>query len=706
VALLNELFQSSQNFVIHGVQVTFATASSEKYIGDIAVLAHKLRDIENAEVLFVLVRLEGRVHLVARSRVPAVNVGALLRSFGGGGHASAASATVRDLTLIQLKERLLQLLGEEIPPLKLAGQIMTAPAKTISTSATLREAKDLFLRYNINNLPVTSPQGILLGIINRQVIDKALGHGLGASSVTEVMLTEVETVSPQDDLDTIKQRMMERHQQFLPVLGNKRVVGVITRTDLLRILHEKLVPLSPEKGILRGYSHKKNLKGLLQERLPQSIQEILHLAGTVAEELGFGIYVVGGMVRDMLLRMDNFDVDLVVEKDGILFARRLAERVGGHCRAHEKFATAVVVFPDGFKLDVATARTEYYRHPAALPIVEQSSIKQDLYRRDFTINALAIKLNPGEFGSLIDFFGGQQDLKNGAIRVLHSLSLVEDPTRVFRAIRFEQRFGFRIGKHTLSLIRNALKKDLCAYLDGRRLLNELCMIFQESEPYRAIQRMSKLDLLRCIHPSLKPSQQELQLFSRLKTVLDWYNLLFLEKRAERWFLFLSGLASYLSQQECQELAQRLDLNEKQTLALLRAQRQITPLLTQLQRQKSYSPSQLYALLKPAPLETLLLVMAKTGSPLAKQRLSLYLTKLQHEKVLISGRELKGLDLSPGPVFGQIKQELLYAHLDGKLKTREDELAWVERRFKKGETTHAATPNRQPPGRGRAGKSNF
>lgn len=680
IALLNELIQTAQNIVIHGVPIQIATASREDYVGDVAVLAHKLRDIENIGVLFLLLRLEGRVHMVARSRVTEVNVGEVLHFFGGGGHATAASATVHDLTLIQIQEKLLKVLEEEIPPQKLADQIMTSPAKTISGAASVTEAKELFLRHSVNNLPVVDSEGELQGIINRQIVDKALAHGLKTISVNDVMYSDVHTVSPKDDLDTVKHRMMERHQQFLPVVTNKQVVGIITRTDLLRILHEKMPPVSPDTSRLRAYPQKKNLKGLLRERLPKKILDILHLAGEVADELGLGIYVVGGLVRDMLLREKNLDLDLVVEKDGIMFARHFAERVGGHHRAYAKFATAVVVFPDGFKLDVATARTEYYQYPAALPIVEQSSIKLDLYRRDFTINALAIKLNPKQFGSLIDFFGGQQDLKNGVIRVLHSLSLVEDPTRVFRAIRFEQRFGFRIGKHTLNLIRNAVRDGICSYLDSNRFFNELRMIFQETDPSKSIQRMSELDLLKFIHPDLKPGYKELQVFSRIKTALDWYNLLFLKQEVERWLLYILGLASYLNPAQSIELAQRLALSEKHTHALIQVHEQIPTLLSQLQRKKTYTDSQIYTILNHIPLETLLLVMAKSGSSLAKQRLSKYLTKLQHKHVLISGENLKELGFPTGPLIGQIKEDLLHARLDGKVKSKEDEITWVKKYY--------------------------
>ena len=186
--------------------------------------------------------------------------------------------------------------------------------------------------------------------------------------------------------------------------------------------------------------------------------------------MGFHAHLVGGFVRDLLLRIDNFDIDIVIEGDGIRFAKELARRFGARTRVHKEFGTAKVLFPGGFKVDVASARLEYYRAPAALPIVEHSSLKLDLYRRDFTINTLAISLNTNTFGELIDFFGAQRDIKEKSIRVLHSLSFVEDPTRVFRAVRFEQRFRFHIGKFTVNLIKNAVKMSFLAKIKGGQAL--------------------------------------------------------------------------------------------------------------------------------------------------------------------------------------------------------------------------------------------
>ena len=249
----------------------------------------------------------------------------------------------------------------------------------------------------------------------------------------------------------------------------------------------------------------------------------------MADALHFNAYAVGRICERHFALPRNLDIDVVIEGDGIEFARTLATSLGGRVRAHEAFRTAVVVLPDGKKIDVATARLEYYRSPAALPTVERGSIKLDLYRRDFTINTLAIKLNPEGFGTLIDFFGAQKDLKQKVIRVLHNLSFVEDPTRVFRAIRFEQRFGFRIGKLTSGLIENAVKMDFFKDLSGRRLFSELRQILEEEKPILALGRINEYNLLKLIHPKIVFDQALKRLLNSVEKVITWYNLLFWTK---------------------------------------------------------------------------------------------------------------------------------------------------------------------------------
>ncbi len=637
VSLLDTLIHNVQSIYIHEVEVTISTASIEDYTGDIAVMAHKLRDILDVNVLFILIHIEDRIHLVARSGLQAVNVAEVAGALGGGGHHSAASASLHNMSLEQAQEKLLEVLYRHIPPARVAEHFMTSPAKYVRVHQPLEQVRELFTRYNINNMPVVGENDQLVGVISRQIVDRAISHNLKDIPVGEYMQSDVPSISVQADIAAIKTLMLEHQQPLLPVVEQGKVAGVITRTDLLRMLHEDMAA-SRHTPLLKGHVPKhtavsgkalgfyKDMTPLLKERLPGKVLNVLKLVGEVADELGYGAYAVGGMVRDLLLRVENYDVDVVVEQNGIELARVLAGRVKGYYKTHTKFGTAMVIFPDGFKLDVATARIEYYTHPAALPIVEQSSIKQDLYRRDFTINSLAIKLNAGEFGRLLDFFGGQADLKNGIIRVLHSLSLVDDPSRVLRAVRFEQRFSFRIGKHTLNLIHHAAKRNLPAQLAGTRLMQELRLIFDEPYPDKSISRMAELDLLKFLHPALKSNYKLLELCQNIRTVIDWYNLLYLPDRVDHYLVYLLGLTDQLTATQTQEMLRRLELGDKR-IHLVQFIREQTPhILNRFSRKKNPPPSFVYRLLEPIPLEGLIYVMAKSGRDDIKQKISLYLTQ--------------------------------------------------------------------------------
>ena len=296
---------------------------------------------------------------------------------------------------------------------------------------------------------------------------------------------------------------MEQSQGFLPILKAGKLVGVITRTDVLRVLS-----LGQGEQTKKVYSFdydlsqvkEKKLLSLMEEHLPRAMLEFMEQAGTVAEKMDFQAFAVGGFVRDLLLRRKNFDLDLVIEGEGIKFVRYFSSRNNFIAKYHSKFGTAQIRTPQGFKIDVASARREYYESPAALPVVELSSIHQDLYRRDFTINTLAIRLNPGHFGEMIDFFGGQKDIKRRVIKVIHNLSFVEDPTRIFRALRFEQRFGFSLSKETADLIRNAVKMDIPHRLSESRIFGELKLILQEHNPPAIIKRMADFRTLKILSP--------------------------------------------------------------------------------------------------------------------------------------------------------------------------------------------------------------
>jgi tRNA nucleotidyltransferase (CCA-adding enzyme) len=681
VSLLNELIHTTSRYLVKGLEVVIAKASVGEYVGDFALLVNKLKDMENLNVLFALAQMEDRIYFVARSGSEEVNVGEIAAAFGGGGHAAAASATIKGMNLPQVEEKLLRELKERIHAVKRARDLMSFPVKTVEAKETIARAGELLTRYNINVLPVVE-DGRVAGLISRQIIEKAAFHGFKDSPVRDYMSSEFATVTPRTPLSKIQDLIAGNNQRFVPVMERKKLVGAITRTDLLRWLYASASRGSHPFVEADSFPVQPRVLQLMGERLPAEVLGLLKSIGEKANELGFQVYAVGGFVRDLLLRYENFDIDVVVEGDGLGLARALAAEKKGQLKVHKKFGTATLIFPWGYRLDVATARLEYYDHPGALPRVEHSSIKLDLSRRDFTMNALAIHLQPEHFGELLDFFGGQRDLKERVIRVLHNLSFVEDPTRIFRALRFEQRIGFQIAKHTQMLMENAARMELFGRLSGRRLFRELVLCLSEDRPFMVIKRLADYGLLRFFHPQLKTDRPTENLFKRLEGVVSWYNLLFTGERYERWLVGFLGLVDSLKEKEIQELLARLSLAEKFRTAFLQRRHISLQVVNRLSHSPTMKRSDLFFLLNSLPTDFLLYAMGKTESEDVKKAISLYFTGLKGVKVSLRGGDLRRMGYIPGPIYSAILRALLRGRLNGKLHSRQEEMDYVLEKFAK------------------------
>jgi tRNA nucleotidyltransferase (CCA-adding enzyme) len=682
VGLLNDLINSAETYTINGVRIVISTASLDRYVGDLAMLTHKLRDMENINVLFTLVRMHDRVHVVARSRLETVDAGEIADILGGGGHATAASATIKDLTLFQVKERLLKLLKDRVRPLKKARDIMTAPVKAIPERFTLGGAAEIMNRFNLAYLPVVR-KGEMAGLISREVVDKGIFHGLGDAPVRDYMSGEFAQVPPDAPLSHVQRLMVERSLGFLPVVEGQRLRGAVTRADLLRYTYQDLLkrptfPVAEDRE--PGESAARNVSSFLANRLPARIQELLRLAGGVASEAGAKVYAVGGFVRDLMLRHENLDIDLVVEGDGIAFAEVLGQRLSAKVTSHRRFGTAVLTLPDDFRVDIATARTEYYEYPAALPTVEHSSIKMDLYRRDFTINTLAVCLNADRYGELLDFFGGQQDLRDKTLRIIHNLSFVEDPTRILRAARFEVRLGFHLSRHAEQLAVNAVQMGLLEKLAGARLITEVQLILQEPRPFPILERLEELGVLRAIHPRLTLGTDIAQRFQRAGEVLTWYGLLYQEVSPATWIVYLLTLLGDRPATEARAILRRLNPPARIAARLARDLARLRALMRQFMYAPHLVPSRVYRWLVDAPVEVSLALMGRAERADLRKRIGDFLTMGRRVRPILRGDDLRALGVQPGPIYRDILNSLLYARLDGHVQNRDDELRFVRRRF--------------------------
>ncbi|MBW1805114.1 MAG: CBS domain-containing protein [Deltaproteobacteria bacterium] len=681
--LLNDLTRSATTRTINGIEVVIAKVIRENYIGDFAVLVHKFMEMENLNVIFALAQMEDKIYMVARSRIEDVNVAKLALVFGGGGHPQAASATIRKKTLIQVEKSLHTLLMNRINPQRAARDMMTSPVIHIGPEQNVKEASTIMTRYNINVLLVIDDNGKLLGYITRQIMEKAVFFGLGHIHVREYMNIDFSTVDPDAALAEVQDLIIRNRLRILPVIADKEVVGVITRTDLMNILvGGPLIPDSLyESHHTPNPAKKKNIASMLKERLPRRIIGLFKEFGATADMLGYNVYLMGGLVRDVFLKRENLDVDIVIEGDGIKFAQEFAEHNDVRVRSHRKFGTAVLIFPDGFKVDVATARMEYYETPAAPPIVATSSLKMDLFRRDFTINTLAIKLNKRDYGTLIDYFGGQKDLKEKVIRVLHNLSFVEDPTRVLRAIRFERRFGFMIGKLTLALIKNAVSINCFEKLSGKRLFLELKFLLMEQRPIHGIERMNEFDLLQFISPEIQLTNSMRELLEGIRGVIAWFDLLYLDEPYESWKVYWYGITSALDSNALRRLEKRMQMEDLENRKMIAQRVEAHSVLDQLYRLRENNNFGIYTLLSQYDTEILLFMMAMANNEKIKRLISYYITKLRDTKVQLMGRDLKNMGFSPGPLYKNIFNSLLEARLSDQVGSREEEIKFVNERFK-------------------------
>ncbi|WP_457574078.1 CBS domain-containing protein [Desulfolithobacter sp.] len=685
VELLGKLIRNTTTYTIGSVEIAVSRLTLPEYVDNFAVIVRRLMVMENLDALIALIQMGERLYLIARSRIPEVNVGFIARDFGGGGHASAASATIKDMTLFEAEDKLVQLLHRYVRPRAMAGELMSSPVIAVTPEVRIEEANQLLTRYNITVLPVvekaadpdktTEPTGVL-GLISRRVVEKAIHHNLGHLPVSEYMTTEIATLPPDATLADIQEMIIEYRQRLIPVVEDERVKGVITRTDLLNLLVGD--PSHLPKGLLQEDEHPsvartRNLSNLMAENLDRNIMVLLQKIGTVADGLGYNAYVVGGFVRDLLLQLKNLDIDIVIEGNGIRFAKKLAKCLGGSVRTHEKFATATVILPDGQRLDVATARLEYYEYPAAMPTVELSSIKLDLFRRDFTINAMAIHLNPHHFGTLIDFFSSQNDLRERRIQVLHNLSFVEDPTRIFRAIRIEQRLDFHITRHTEKLIRNAVKMNLFDRFSGPRFLGELKQILSEDNPIPALRRMARFDLFQFLWPDLRPNLKIDRRFVHVLTqagrAISWFKLLYLREKCEPWIVYLLAIYSRSRIRELINFCKRFELPEKLEKTLLRQKAAADRIARDMLHRPHMKPSEIYWLLQDLDNEGLLYLMAIARKKHIQQAVSRFVTELRKIQPLLSGRDLQEMGFTPGPLYRTMLNHLIETQLNGEISDK-------------------------------------
>lgn len=672
LALYDELHTAVSWYEIHGQSIIITGAvAPDDFTDEIASIAHRLRESLTPSGLFVLVQLGHDVQLVARSLSDQVDVAAVARALGGGGHERASAARVKNATLAMVKQRIEEMLPDIVKPLVRVADLMSYGVQTVSPNLSIAEAAELMQRYGYEGYPVVDEtRNKLVGLLTRRAVDRAISHNLGRLPVSRVMRSGAVTVRPSDSIDHLQQLMLAEGWGQIPVLAedasapDDRPIGIVTRTDLLNYLFQPKTKMGDP-----------DMRQLLLDSLAPAVWQLVLAISEEAAILQLPLYFVGGIVRDMLLGQPPTDLDMVVEGDAIELAQALKKRFGGDVRSHKRFGTAKWNLPPQFwtavaadaagdeklpdSIDFVTARTEFYAKPTALPEVTHGSIKLDLHRRDFTINTLAVRLDGAYLGQLLDFYGGRRDLEEGVIRVLHSLSFVDDPTRILRAARLEQRLGFVIEPRTVELLVDAL--PLLDRVSGARIRHELELTFLEPAPIRVMNRLNQLDVFEYIYPGLTWTAETAAVFVRVPRFVSdpvWHTALVHGSVEFIYFaLWLAPLHPLIQVGVMERLRVRKATREDVS-ACCQALETVRRLPVDAR------PSVVEKALRPyVPRVLLIARILLNGQPQAKL-LDKYYQEWRHVKTAVTGHTLRQMGLKPGPEYSVILDKLRAARLDG------------------------------------------
>ena len=672
--LFEKLIASVESRNVQGHTVIVSAARMPAYIHEISTVVHRLRDILESTALFVAVEMPDSLLLVCRSTSDALDVGEIARLFGGGGHSRAAAATLYDRSLNDVVASVWREVEQRVRPLTRVSDLMSYGAQTVRADQRVSEVAQQLRRIGHEGFPVVDDTGRIAGLLTRRDADRAMEHGLGSLTVREIMASGRVAVQPEDSVLLLEQRMVESGWGQIPVVDqNDRLIGIVTRTDLIKhwARTHPTQPAQPQ-SVFTSQQMAAVLGG--------PAAHLIDITAEHAQQQGVNLYLVGGVVRDLLLDRPNFDIDFVVEGSAIDLARSLQQVYRGQVHSFQPFGTAKWILdahtaaalgaaPEELPhhVDFATTRNEFYEHPTALPTVYRSSIKLDLQRRDFTINSLAIQLSPASAaGHILDFYGGLNDLRDRLIRVLHSLSFVDDPTRILRAARFEVRLGFTIEPRTAELIETAL--PMLRRITGRRILNELDLLLREERAEQALANLQARRALEAIHPDFRISPLTAYRFELARTQPPPWPFELPGPPVDRWH----ALAADLPLAALPGLLDRLMMGRRAAAALLETARLVQE-PGELDAVEG-RVSRIVSLLEPINPTSLWAGWLFSPSDLVRERIAAFMSNWRHVHPVTTGHTLRQLGVPPGPCYSAILRRLRAAWLDGEISSASEEAA--------------------------------
>lgn len=676
IQLMNELINNLEKVEILGIEVCFLTISYKDTRQSISMLLQNIRQSENLPCIFCIARHENQILIIGRSDYSFVPVNKILRTFGGGGHPSSGSATVHNIEVSAIQTILYEIIEKFIRRFGTVQEFMSSHVECVNSDISILEAVRILSNLNIGAL-IVKKNNQLFGIITKKDISKAMLQKIEHIAIEDFVSTDLLTISPDSSVYKAQELMLEKDIGRLPVVRDGQLCGIISRRDLL---------FAQNKVKLSAYQDNfDNVQSKMKMEIKEETLTELHKIGIVADSVNTRAYIVGGFVRDLLMNRESYDFDIVLEMDAIDFAKILHRKFGYNYVFFPKFRTAIVNIPVLGKIDLVTARYEYYQSPGETPVISGSSLKNDLFRRDFTINSMAIQINQKGFGRLIDYFNGRRDIQLGIVRVLNNMSFSDDPTRILRAIRFEQRFNFKIDQKTFYLLQKAVSGNTLNLVAVERTQQEIIKACYETVPSRFFQRLHELGILKKLNPNLKFDNYKETLFLEGLKRINWFRENFPDEEISDWVIYLAIMTSDLSLRTKTKIAVNLKF-PKLLVKTFEAFHDLTSSMDKIKDQQ-LTDGELTEILRNYSMEVLFVFLCIPEWESLKNRVLLFIKTWRFVESELSGKDIIQFGFESGKVIGFLKNQLIKLRIDKIITSKDQEYQFLKD-YKTGENNRA------------------
>lgn len=692
--LLNDLIVQAENTDIRHWPVTLSVARTIGNVQDLTPVMDTLWSRIDPHILAAGVTSGRQAWIFARSRIPDMEISGLFKDLHARPDDKWTRFTLPDGEPDSVRQRLRDLLASRLPADRTAGDVMTVSPKCVDEAETVANTHDMMLRFNLMSLVVKRGDQFA-GIVTRRDLDRAVQMDLWDSPIAPFVPSRPPFVTRDTPVRIIRKLMVRHDVTKIPVIEEGRILGIITAREVLRGLREILPPPAEYLPQVEPVAvpDRRTVESLLKRVTPIKVLHALRKISMTAEALKISAFAVGGFVRDLLLERPNLDVDVVVIGDAVPFAQAVAAELKAELKVFDRFRTARMSYED-LKIDFASARREHYAQVGALPQVELGGIANDISRRDFSINALALDLSAGSFLTLVDLFGGIRDLHEHRIRILHSFSFLEDPTRMFRAIRFACRFHFELAEDTQRAFDLARQREALTTLSPKRIGAEITRCLHEEAPGRVIDRLYAAKVMRVLHPDLADASVLPARFKVIPGIIRRFAPLGepIDGEAVHWI----GLLASLAPEQAEKLLIEMGTQGTRRTAVVKSIQALSEIPLKLARLAPNDDVGLYALLNPLPLEGMVALVAFVLDKAGARQIFDFLGRLRHVRVEISGADLIALGIPPGAHMRTIFDSLLEGRLRGAINSRKDETEHAQRLFESLHIPHAGRDGRRQP----------